>query len=84
MAASPIRPREKGETFSLARYARPTVDLCLSVANPAGGPPSGCFVCETPLIRPTRRPPERPARDEVDAEVRQYQKEQLDVLGYIN
>ncbi len=71
------------ETFSLARFG-PTVEICLTVSNASGGPPSPCFVWEDPGIRPPARSATKPLEEEKPPEVQERERQQLEALGYVS
>jgi len=73
------------ESFSLERFG-PRVEICLSLtlASASGGPPPPCFVWEQPGIRPGALSGARPFEEDKAAEVQEYERQQLEALGYIN
>jgi len=70
------------ESFSLARFG-PAVEICLTLASASGGPPPPCFVWEQPGIHPGARSGARPFEEDKPAEVREYERQQLEALGYV-
>ena len=72
------------ETFSLARFGRQKVELCLSLASASGRPPSPCFVWEAPSIRLSAETGQPVFEEEKSAEVLEHERQQLEALGYVN
>jgi hypothetical protein len=81
----PERPLSlRRETFSLARFGRQDVEICLTLASASGRPPPPCFVWEAPTIHPPARSRAQTFEEEESAEVLEYQRQQLEALGYVN
>jgi hypothetical protein len=70
------------ESFSLARFG-PAVEICLTLASASGGPPPPCFVWEQPEIHPGARSGAELFEEDKPAEVREYERQQLEALGYV-
>ena len=70
------------ESFSLARFG-PAVEICLTLASASGGPPPPCFVWEQPGIHPGARSGAELFEEDKPAEVREYERQQLEALGYV-
>jgi hypothetical protein len=72
------------ETLSLAAFERQSVEMCLSLASFAAGPPPACFVWGPPQIQTVARTAAPPLEERQSPEVLEHQRQQLEALGYVN
>lgn len=76
--------------FSLRREELPLdrfgarVEVCVSLTASSEGRLPACYVWQQPEIRPPGRPEAKPFDEERSAEVQEYERRQLEAMGYIN